>query len=131
MIRLIYRDNEMEMDNPVDAMSKITELSADSSFVKEMMVIESVGSGYLEFALGLAGESVIIYTPEDENVECKISCNKDIQKATVDELKVKALDGEVLELTHADTVPLDAGLRVVEAYLTGNDFVDIIDWYVF
>ncbi len=131
MYTLKYQDKDEKYENHIELMKKLTELGMSGDFNHQLVVVEKEKEGYMEIALGMEDKSILIYTPENEDCDCILSCNSSIQKATVDELIIKDLGNEEVHLTSSDTVSLENAFKVVLAYLQGQDFKTIIDWYAY
>ncbi len=131
MYILRYQNQDETYESDSELIKKVEELSQSDLFDHQLVVVERVNDGYMEIGLGMKEKSLLIYTPENDDEDCILSCNPTIQKASVDELILKDLANEDLVLASSDTINLDKALETLAAYLKGEEFKTIIDWYVY
>lgn len=118
-------------DKTEDVMRYIDTLIAEASYDHQLIVVEKDEDSYIEVGIGMEDQSVVIYVPEDPTEEMKITCNEFVDRAKTEDLVMQGLDDEASTLTIANIILLEEAKAIIEAYLDGENFLNIADWYTY
>ena len=94
------------------------------------LVVKKLDAGYIEIARGLGDLSIIYYTPEDEREPMIVTCNKTVDRAKSNPLRVRDLSQEYCEVTSSNTIPKEKAIEITKRYLQGQEFKELCDWYI-
>lgn len=131
MCILRYLNNNESFETETDLMGKIKYIQESGNYNNQFVVVEKQGYGFMEIVLGMGKDSLLFYTPELEEDDCKISCNSMIARAKDEDIYITSLEGEKLAFSKSNMVTLKDAYKVIVAYLKGDDFMEIIDWYTY
>ena len=131
MFRVNYNEVNEELDTVEKVMSLIKKINDDKLVDKQLVVIETEDKGVIELGLGMGDDSVVYYIPESEEEDVLVSCNKLVERAKTEAVNISHVFGDEVECTIGNIVSLDHGLKILEAFLNGEEFIDIVDWYAY
>lgn len=131
MFRVNYNKVSEDLDTVDKVMSLIRKINIDKLVNNQLVVIETEDKGVIELGLGMEEKSVVFYIPESEEEDVLVSCNKLVERAKTEAVNVSHVFGDEVECTIGNIVSLDNGLKILEAFLNGEEFIDIVDWYAY
>jgi len=129
MYTIYYLEDEREAFSVDEALDVLSKLESDQVVDHHLVVVETDEDGIMEIALGMGGDSLLIYIPSNDDDDMKISCNSNIDRAKSEELILSHPSGDEVECSASNIVSFNEAMEVVTLFLNGEDFMDKLDWY--
>lgn len=131
MFILSTNESETEYQEVEKVLTAVKELNEQCKQQQLFILIEFENHGSMEIALGMGQESILYYTPEDETLDEKITCNEKITRSKNEDIRLTDVFGEPCFFNVANTISMEDALIALETYLRGEDFLALVDWYTY
>lgn len=129
MIKVFYNKTEEELSTIEEVIILIKKINEEKLVDKQLVVVETEGSGVMELGLGMGDESVIFYIPNSEEEDVIVSCNELVDRAKTENLPMTHVFDELVECTTCNVVSFENAIFTLEAFLQGKEFINFVDWY--
>ncbi len=106
-------------------------ITGTAQYNHQLIIIEKDEASSLEVGIGMGDQSMILYVPENEEEDMKITCNEFVDRAKTEELVMHELGDETSTFTTANIILLEDAKEIIKAYLDGEEFLRIADWYTY
>lgn len=106
-------------------------IASDAQDEHQLIIIEKDEKSSLEVGVGMGDQSMVLYVPEDEAEDMKITCNEFVDRAKTEDLVLKNINNESSTFTIANIILLEEAREIIEAYLSDEAFTTIADWYTY
>lgn len=106
-------------------------IASDAQDEHQLIIIEKDEKSSLEVGVGMGDQSMVLYVPDDEAEDMKITCNEFVDRAKTEDLVLKNINNESSTFTIANIILLEEAREIIEAYLSDEAFTTIADWYTY